>query len=188
MVNAVTFHPGAHCSSHGERLNSFRSLHRDELDVDGMMLMVFLHRRKTVQPEMKMVTAAEIMKIVTSLPAKHCSLDPAPTWLVKRALPLLADTIALMCSASMTEGVFPDVLKHAIVLPRLRKPTLDPAELSSYRLKSNLSFISKTVELVVAARHVSPNMSRPSVCCRLISRPIGPTTRPRPQSQPSMTS
>jgi len=36
--------------------------------------------------------------------------------------------------------------------PRLKKPTLDPAELTSYRPISNLSFISKTVERVVAAR------------------------------------
>ena len=52
----------------------------------------------------------------------------------------------------MTEGVFPDVLKHAIVRPRLKKPPLDPAELSSYIPMSNPSFISKTVERVVTAR------------------------------------
>jgi len=99
-----------------------------------------------------MVTTAEITKIIGCSPAKHCSLDPAPTWLVKRALPLLADTNAFMFNASMTVGIFPDVLKNAIVQPRLKKPTLDPAKLTSYRLISNLSFISKTVERVVAAR------------------------------------
>ena len=57
-----------------------------------------------------------------------------------------------MCNASLTEGVFPDSLKHAVVRPRLKKPTLNPDELSSYRPISNLSFISKTVERVVAAR------------------------------------
>ena len=43
------------------------------------------------------------------------------------------DTIVSLCNASMTEGIFPDVLKHAIVRPMLKKPTLDPAELSTYR-------------------------------------------------------
>jgi len=38
------------------------------------------------------------------------------------------------------------------IQPRLKKPTLDPAELTSYRPISNLSFISQTVERVVAAR------------------------------------
>ena len=114
---------------------------------------------------MRRVTAAEITKIITNSPAKHCSLDPAPTWLVKRALPLLADTIALMCNTSITEGVFPDALKHAIVRPRLKKSTLDPTQLSSYRPISNLSFVSKTVERVIAAcfsEHVEENNLLPS--------------------------
>jgi hypothetical protein len=114
---------------------------------------------------MRMVTAAEITKIVSRSPSIHCSLDPAPTWLIKRALPLLADTIASMCNASMSAGVFPDALKHAIIQPRLKKPTLDPTELSSYRSISNLSFISKTVERVVAARfseHVEAEHLLPS--------------------------
>jgi Reverse transcriptase (RNA-dependent DNA polymerase) len=54
---------------------------------------------------------------------------------------------------------------HAIVQPRLIKPTLDPAELCSYRPISNLSFISKTVERVVAARfseHVETKRLLPS--------------------------
>ena len=118
-----------------------------------------------VLSSMRRVTAAEITKIITNSPAKHCSLDSAPTWLVKRALPLLADTIALMCNTSITEGVFPDALKHAIVRPRLKKSTLDPTQLSSYRPISNLSFVSKTVERVIAAcfsEHVEENNLLPS--------------------------
>jgi Reverse transcriptase (RNA-dependent DNA polymerase) len=57
-----------------------------------------------------------------------------------------------MCNASLTEAVFPDTLKQAIVRPRLKKPTLNPADLSSYRPISYLSFISKTVERAIAAR------------------------------------
>jgi len=40
----------------------------------------------------------------------------------------------------------------AIVKPRLKKPTLNHDDLNSYRPISNLSFISKVVERVVAAR------------------------------------
>ena len=75
-----------------------------------------------------------------------------PTLLVKCALPLLANNIVSMCNADMTESVFPDLFKHAIVQRQLKKPVFNPAELSSYRLISNLSFVLKTVELVVAAR------------------------------------
>jgi hypothetical protein len=59
----------------------------------------------------------------------------------------------------------PDALKHAIIQLRLKKPTLDPTELSSYCPISNLSFISKTVERVVAARfseHVEAEHLLPS--------------------------
>ena len=101
---------------------------------------------------MREVTSDEIVKIIKKAPAKHCSLDPAPTWLVKRLLPLLANTLTNLCNASLTEAVFPADLKHAIVRPRLKKPTLDPDDLGSYRPISNLSFVSKVIERVVTAR------------------------------------
>jgi len=136
-------------------------------------------RPSSVLSGMRMVTIATIMQIVSCSPAKHCSLDLVHAWrhmaAVKRALPLLADTIASMCNASIPEGVFSDVLTHAIVQPRLKKPTLDPAEPSSYRPISNLIFISKTIERVVAARfsvHVEAELA--SVAISSYSWPIIP--------------
>ena len=55
------------------------------------------------------------------------------------------------CNASISEGVFPSMLKHAIVKPRLKKSTLNPEDLNSYRPISNLSFASKVLERVVVA-------------------------------------
>ena len=88
---------------------------------------------------------------------KHCSLDPDPTSLVKSLLPLLADTMANMVNASFREGVFPATLKHVIVQQRLKKPTLNPDDLNSYRPISNLSFVSKIVEGVAVARFTEHN-------------------------------
>ena len=42
--------------------------------------------------------------------------------------------------------------KHAIVRPRLKKSTLDPDDLNFYRPISNLTFLSKIIEGVVATR------------------------------------
>ena len=98
------------------------------------------------------VTVEELIKIVNNSPTKHCELDPAPTWLVKRVLPFLAPVFVKLCNLSFREGVFPDVLKNAVVRPRIKKPTLDPDDVSSYRPISNLSFLSKLVERVVASR------------------------------------
>jgi hypothetical protein len=57
-----------------------------------------------------------------------------------------------MCNLSLQTGVFPTNLKHALVLPRIKKPTLDLDVISSYRPISNLSYISKVVERVVVKR------------------------------------
>jgi len=56
-----------------------------------------------------------------------------------------------LCNVSLAAGVLPASQIHAIVRPLQKKPTLDVHYLSSYRPVSNLSFVSKTVERVVAA-------------------------------------
>jgi len=48
------------------------------------------------------VSAEEVSKIVTKAPTKHCCLDPAPTWLVKRLMLLLAEMLAKICNASLS--------------------------------------------------------------------------------------
>ena len=92
----------------------------------------------------------EITEIINESPAKHCSLDPASTSLDKQLGPQSAQTIANMCNASFADGVLPASQKHAIVKPRLKKPTLDLDDLNSYKPISNFRFISKTIECVVA--------------------------------------
>ena len=51
---------------------------------------------------------------------------------------------------SVTTGQFPNTLKSAGVKPLLKKPTLDPHILTNYRPVSNLSFLSKVIEKVIA--------------------------------------
>ena len=65
----------------------------------------------------------------------------------------------------MQSGIFPSSHSRAVVLPRLKKSTLDPDNLSSYRPISNLSFLSKVVERAVAKGyvcHVTTNSLLPS--------------------------
>ena len=57
-----------------------------------------------------------------------------------------------MSNASFTQGRFSDRHKHAIVRPRLKKPSLDPIDITSYILTSNLLFVSKTAERLVVNR------------------------------------
>jgi hypothetical protein len=97
-------------------------------------------------------TADEVAIILNRSQAKQCQLDPAPTWLVKRASDILAPVIAGMCNASFQQSMLPANSKRAIVRPLLKKSSLDVNDPSSYRPISNLSFVSKIVEKVVDAR------------------------------------
>ena len=62
--------------------------------------------------------------------------------------PVFTDTI----NRSFGQGCFPSSQKEAIVAPRLKKQSLYPVDLKSYRPISNISFISKLVERIAANR------------------------------------
>ena len=69
-----------------------------------------------------------------------------------------------MCNASLKEGRIPPSQAKAIVTPRLKKPGLDPLDIKNYRPISNLSFMSKIVEKLVAQQllvHLSRNQLLP---------------------------
>lgn len=115
---------------------------------------------------MRETTVQEITEIIAKAPSKHCSLDPVPTWLLKRLVPILAITLSNITNVSIREGVFPAVLKQAIVRPRIKKSTLNPDDLASYRPISNLSFLSKMIERIVSARFTEHAESQNLLPCR----------------------
>ena len=60
---------------------------------------------------------------------------------------------------SLSEGIFPSSFKQAIVHPLLKKPSLPDDDLNNFRPISNLNFISKILEKVVASRFQSHLLS-----------------------------
>ena len=80
-----------------------------------------------------------------------------------------------MCNASIRDGHLPVSQKAALITPVLKKPALDPDDAKSYRPFSNLIFISKMIERLVANRLmiISKNVD----CCRGFNRPIVGGTR-----------
>ena len=70
---------------------------------------------------------------------KQCAIQVAP---------LLTQIVNL----SLVEGRVPGQMKRAIVLPLLNKTGMDHDDLRNYRPLSNLSFLSKLLQSVVAAR------------------------------------
>ena len=54
----------------------------------------------------------------------------------------------------MSNGIFPTQFKSAVVKPLIKKPTLDCEVLKNFRPISNLPFLSKLIEKVIAERLV----------------------------------
>ena len=69
---------------------------------------------------------------------------------LSRILDVLLPYITALINASLVQGQLPTAQKQAIVTPILKKPGIDSADMASYRPVSNLSFLSKTVERIVA--------------------------------------
>ena len=100
-----------------------------------------------------LATEAEIKKLIMKSKSTSSDLDPFHTSLLKDCLDVLIEPITSIINKSLQEGVFfrTSSKKH-IIRPLLKKPTLDKNELKNYRPVSNLSFISKILEKVVASR------------------------------------
>ena len=110
----------------------------------------------------------EIKKLLRSAKPKSCDLDPIPSHLLRQCETLVIPTLTDIVNKSLTCGM-PSKMKQAIVTPLLKKPTLSSDELKSYRPVSNLSFVSKLTEKVVAARliaHIQRNTFK-SLCNQL---------------------
>ncbi|XP_062587414.1 uncharacterized protein LOC134249071 [Saccostrea cucullata] len=102
----------------------------------------------------------EVLKIVLKTAPKFCELDPMPTNILKTCIENVLPIITCLVNKSLTEGVFPEDFKQAIVKPLLKKPSLDKKCLKNYRPVSNLSYVSKIIEKVVAKRiedHLTSN-------------------------------
>ena len=97
-------------------------------------------------------TSDEIRKLILSSTDASCSLDIIPTKLLKSCIDALVAPITHLINLSLSEGVFPEMFKCAVVSPLLKKQSLPKDELSSYRPISNLNFVSKILEKVLYSR------------------------------------
>lgn len=96
------------------------------------------------------VTIKDVVSVIAKSPTKSSTLDPWPTWMLKAHMDKLAPLVTTIVNHSLSIGLFPYEWKHALVTPILKKPSLDPCVLSHYRPISNLPFLSKVLERVVA--------------------------------------
>ena len=70
-------------------------------------------------------TRKDITRIVRTSTTKTCDLDPIPTYMVKDNIDLLAPLLTDIINITLQTGIVPTNMKHALVLPVLKKRCLD---------------------------------------------------------------
>ena len=97
-------------------------------------------------------TTNEVRSIILKSTNASCDLDPFPTRLLKHYIDDLIVPITAIINLSMREGVVPPFFKQALVTPLIKNKTLCGNEFKNYRPISNLSFLSKILDKIVAKR------------------------------------
>ena len=102
--------------------------------------------------EFSVQSVESLCTVIRKSAPKTCSLDAVPTSLLKEPVILAAvlPPITSLINQSLTSGVVPTGLKKAQVTPLLKKTGLDVNVLKNYRPVSNIPFIGKVLEKVVA--------------------------------------
>ena len=98
------------------------------------------------------VTEDQVTKIIINSSSKSCSLDPLPTFLVLDYLDILITPITSIINASLEQGKYSNFFKQVHVISILKKSSLDKEVFKNDRPVSNLNFISKILERVVAVQ------------------------------------
>ena len=95
------------------------------------------------------------------LKLKSNIFDPCPLWLTKQHLSTVLPNLLSIVNSSLQTGTVPNVLKHGIIRPLLKK-TLDTNNLINYRPITNLPFLPKILEKVVA-KQLTAHMTKHSL-------------------------
>ncbi|KAK3553756.1 hypothetical protein QTP70_009190 [Hemibagrus guttatus] len=118
--------------------------------------------------QLSTVASEEVLQITRSCNPTTCPLNPIPSAMLQTISPDLLPFITTVINGSLTSGHVPTAFKKARVIPILKKPALDPSDISNYRPVSLLSFISNILERVVCIQlsdylmqnnHHDPNQS-----------------------------
>ena len=94
----------------------------------------------------------ELSRLVKKISTKSCSLDPVPATLLSYCIDDLLPIIQTVVNSSFESAVVPTSMKKAVLSPLLKKQDLNFETFSNFRPISNLKFLSKVIEKVVAER------------------------------------
>ncbi|KAK3544105.1 hypothetical protein QTP86_001696, partial [Hemibagrus guttatus] len=84
--------------------------------------------------QLSTVASEEVLQITRSCNPTTCPLDPIPSAMLQTISPDLLPFITTVINGSLMSGHVPTAFKKARVIPILKKPVLDPSDISNYRL------------------------------------------------------
>ena len=126
-----------------EKLN----INRDQLAPVNSAL-IFFTPDPPIMDSFSVLSDHDVAKIIHRSPSKSCEDDPKPTTLLKNIFPSVLPVSTALVSGSIQIGVFPEVLKQALVKPLLKKAKQDIVD-KNYQPVSNLEFVGKIIERAV---------------------------------------
>ena len=83
--------------------------------------------------ELLPITTDELKEHISKMSNKFCSLDPVPTFLLKKCVDELSPVLLHIVNLSVSLGEFPSEMKKAVVKPTLKKDDLDAECYKNYR-------------------------------------------------------
>ena len=105
--------------------------------------------------EFESTNPEEVRKLIMESPCKSGPSDPIPTEIIKNCLEIFIPVITVVINLSLSSGEMPDDLKEAVLTPLIKKICLDPEILNNFRSISNLTYVSKLIEKIVARRLIN---------------------------------
>ena len=111
------------------------------------------------------VTPDDVVKLISKRAEQELSTR-CSTDLVGEAVSgtPIAPFISRLFNKSLATGCFPKLMKHAVVVPIIKKGSQDSTQLKSYRPVSNLPLLAKSLEKVVQGqlqRYLTANDAMP---------------------------
>ena len=102
----------------------------------------------------KHTTVDEVNVLLSKMNKTTCMFDPFPTDFFVNFSHLFIDVIVRVINLTFSTASFPAAFKSAVVKPLFKKHTLDCDILKNFCPVSNLSYLSKLIEKVIAIRLV----------------------------------
>ena len=108
--------------------------------------LVYSYTNNASMSSFNAISSNDLLKITEELNNKESTADPIPLPFLKENIDYFIPIILNIVNRSLTSGVLPDDIKHAVVSPKIKDRKLDNEINNNYRPVSSLPYLSKIIE------------------------------------------